>query len=208
LLRITASPVLPDPAAIAEAAAVLRAGGVIAFATDTTYGLAADPRSDAAVERVFAAKGRPHALAMPLVAADLAQAREAGTFDEMALRLAADFWPGPLSIVVPAASAVSRRALGGRDTVAIRVPRHPVAQALAAAFGCALTATSANPSGAPPAETADEVAATLGRTIDAVIDSGPAPGGPPSTIVAVERGVPVCVRAGAVPWERVLRSLE
>jgi L-threonylcarbamoyladenylate synthase len=197
----------PEAAAIAEATAILRAGGVIACATDTTYGLAADPRSDAAVEKVFAAKGRPRDLAMPLVAADLLQACQAGAFDERALRLARAFWPGPLSIVVPADPRVSRRVLGGRESVAVRVPAHPVARALAGAFGFPLTATSANASGAPAAETADEVAA-LGLAIDALVDSGRAPGGPPSTIVAFDRGAPILVRAGAIAWDRVLRSLE
>ena len=156
---------------------------------------------------MFAAKGRPHDLAMPLVAADLVLAGQAGAFDERSLRLARAFWPGPLSIVVPADARLSRQALGGRETVAVRVPAHPVARALAGAFGFPLTATSANPSGMPPAETADEVAA-LGLAIDALADSGRAPGGPPSTIVAFDRGVPVLVRAGAIAWDRVLRSLE
>jgi L-threonylcarbamoyladenylate synthase len=207
-MRIVISPDSPEPAAVAAVVAVLRAGGVVALATDTTYGLACDPRSDEAVGKIFAAKGRPHELAMPLVAADLAQARLVGTFDEPALRLAAAFWPGPLSIVVPASGRLSRLVLGGRDTVAVRVPAHPVARAVAEALGFALTATSANRSGEPAQSAADDVARSLGTAIDAIVDSGPAPGGLPSTLVAFERGAPVLVRAGAVPWERVLESLE
>jgi L-threonylcarbamoyladenylate synthase len=207
MIRIVLAPHNPDPRAIAQAVEVLAAGGVVAFPTDTLYGLAADPRRDDAVEKLLALKRRDRAMAMPLVAADVPQARTAGRFGPLELRLAAAFWPGPLSIVVPALPAVSRVALGGGETVAIRVPAHAIARGLAAGLGFCVTATSANPSHLPPAESADQVAETLGE-VDLLIDGGSTPGGAPSTIVSVGDDGPVLVRAGAIAWDRVLRSLQ
>jgi L-threonylcarbamoyladenylate synthase len=207
MIRIVLSPDDPDPGSIAQAVEVLAGGGVVAFPTDTLYGLAVDPRQDAALEKLLALKGRDRAQAMPLVAADVSQATAAGRFGPLELRLAAAFWPGPLSIVVPAREQVSRVALGGGDTVAIRVPAHAIARGLAAGLGFCVTATSANPSGLPPAESADRVAAML-REVDLLIDGGGTPGGPPSTIVAIGGDGPVLVRAGATAWDRVLKSLQ
>ncbi len=192
---------------IAQAVAVLHSGGVVAFPTDTLYGLAVDPRRDDAVERLFALKGRRPDAAVPLVAADLAQARAAGAFGPRELRLAEVFWPGPLSIVVPAHRSISRAALGGGGTLAIRVPAHAVARDLAAAFAFAIAATSANASGQPPAETADDVARAV-PNVDLILDGGRVAGGPPSTIVRFDDEVPTLVRAGAIVWERVLESLQ
>ncbi len=192
---------------VAAAAGTLRSGGVVAFPTDTLYGLAVDPRRDDAVERLFALKGRRPDVAVPLIAADLSQAMEAGEFGASELRLARAFWPGPLSIVVPARAAISRAALGGGTTLAIRIPAHAIARDLAAAFGAAITATSANASGSPPAETADDVIQAV-PTVDLVLDGGRVAGGPPSTIVRYDGGAPILVRAGAIAWERVLKSLQ
>jgi L-threonylcarbamoyladenylate synthase len=197
-----------DPDAIAEVAAIINGGGVVAFPTDTLYGLAVDPRSDEALERLFAAKGRDAGVAVPLIAADMSQAREMGTFGETELRLARAFWPGPLTIVVPASPAVSRRALGGRDTVGIRVPAHEVAAALCRSATICLTATSANLSGHPAPASAADIDPELLARIDGVLDAGPAPGGPPSTVVTIVSGRAELVRAGAIAWERVLKSLE
>jgi L-threonylcarbamoyladenylate synthase len=204
--RFVVSADAPDASMIAEAAAVIRSGGLVAFATDTVYGIAADPRSDAAVARLFECKGRDSKVAVPLIAADIGQARAAGDFGPDAMRLAEAFWPGPLSIVVPARAAVSRAALGGHTTVAIRVPAHVVARELAHAFGFCVTATSANPSGVAAAESPQRVAEIL-PGIDLLLDAGRAPGGPPSTIVALGEDGPVLVRAGAVAWDRVIKSL-
>jgi L-threonylcarbamoyladenylate synthase len=205
IIRVDAA--APRAAEVAQAAEIMRAGGVVAYPTDTLYGLAVDPFSDDAVERLFAAKGRDRSAAVPLVAATIDQALTAGAFGAREIRLAAAFWPGPLAIVVPARGALSRALLGGGSTIAIRVPAHPVARALAAAFGACITATSANVSGASPATTAVEAAA-LGDRVDAVVDAGAAPGGPASTIVQLADDGPRLVRAGAVAWERVLESLE
>jgi len=192
---------------IAKAADVLRTGGVVAFPTDTLYGLAADPLNDAAVERLFALKGRRPDAAVPLVAADLQQAQLAGEFGPDELRLAHAFWPGPLSVIVPAHARLSRAALGGGTTVAIRVPAHAVARALAAAFAFAITATSANASGERPAESAHDAAEAVPHA-DLILDGGRTAGGRPSTIVRVDRGTPTLVRPGAIAWERVLESLQ
>jgi L-threonylcarbamoyladenylate synthase len=117
------------------------------------------------------------------------------------------FWPGPLSIVAPAQPCLVAEALGGRSTVAVRVPAHEIARALAAAFGFPITATSANRSGEPAADSADAVAATL-HELDLLVDAGPVRGGAPSTIVSFDGERPILLREGAVPWDRVLKSLQ
>ena len=206
--RYTVSARMPDRSTISEVAAIIKRGGVVAFPTDTLYGLAGDPRRDDALERLFVAKGREAGAAIPLIAADLAQAQEFGTFGDRALRLARAFWPGPLTIVVPASPAIARRALGGGNTVGIRVPAHEVATALCRAADTCLTATSANLSGNAAPASAQEIDPQLASQLDAVLDAGPAPGGPPSTIVAVVSERPQLVRDGAIAWNRVLKSLE
>jgi L-threonylcarbamoyladenylate synthase len=197
-----------DPQSVTRAADALRSGAVVAYPTDTLYGLAVDPRSDDAVERLFAAKGRERGMAVPIIASGLAQAQMAGAFGPRELRLAEVFWPGPLSIVIPAARVMSRSALGGKTTIAVRVPSHAVARALATVFGFCITATSANLSGAPATASPDVVAATFEQQVDVLLDAGPAPGGPPSTLVGFDETGPVLIRAGAIAWERVLKSLE
>lgn len=206
--RLSAISNIDERAALAAAVDALRRGGVVAYPTDTLYGLAADPASDAAMERLFAVKQRDRAQAIPLIASDLDQARAAGRFTAGDLRLARAFWPGPLSLVVQAQAGVSRLAAADDGTVAIRVPAHPLARGLAAAFGMCITATSANLSGQPAAAVADDVAMALGDRIDLLLDGGAAPGGLPSTIVALHGGRATLMRTGAVAWERVLESLQ
>lgn len=208
MTRLTVDPRGPDPAAIAAAVDVLHADGIVAYPTDTLYGLAVDPRRDRAVKRLFSVKARDHGSAVALIAADVMQAQEAGGFGPQEMVLARAFWPGPLTIVVPVSGTLSRWLTGDLRTVGVRVPAHAVARALAVAFGWCITATSANLSGRPPAMTADEVAAALDGRVDAVVDAGPAPGGPPSTIVEVAEGRPVLLRSGAIAWDRVLESLK
>jgi L-threonylcarbamoyladenylate synthase len=206
--RWLVSPGSPDEAVLHEVVARLRRGAVVAFPTDTLYGLGADPWNRAAIARIFALKGREAAQAIPLVAADRAQVEAAiGPLPPLGRALADAFWPGPLSLVVPAPPEVPRELLGGGSTVAVRVPAHAVARALAARLGRPLTATSANRSQAPPARDADEAERALGADLDGIVDAGPAPGGPPSTLVDVTGEAPRLVRAGAVPWERVVQFL-
>lgn len=208
MIRLVVDPLEPSAQAIAAAVEVLRAGGVVAYPTDTLYGLAADPRRDDAVRRLFEVKARDRAAAVALIAADVAQAQQAGAFEASELALARAFWPGPLTIVVPAAPMLSEWLSAGLGTVGVRVPAHAVARALAAAHGWCITATSANPSGQSAPRTPGEVADALGDRIDALVDGGAAPGGPPSTIVEFADGRPVLRRRGAIAWERVLESLQ
>lgn len=196
----------PEPAAIAEAARMIREGLIVAYPTDTLYGLAVDPRNAAAVRRLYALKGRPDTSALTLIAADVSQAGLAGRLTGTAEALARQWWPGPLTIVVAAGASLTPAALAGGRTVGIRVPDHAVAVEFARAAGFCITATSANRSGAHGAASPDEVLSAL-PDVDAILDAGPAPGGAPSTIVrAVDRDVTL-IREGAVPWDRVLRSL-
>ncbi len=197
--------VAPDEAVIARAARILIEGGIVAYPTDTLYGLAVDPRNAAAVRRLFEVKERPGAQAIPLIAADQAQVeREVGRMSLLAHRLAARFWPGPLTLVIDALPTISRALLAGTGRVAVRVPDHAVARMLAARADCAITSTSANLSGQRAPASAAQVVAALGDRVDALIDGGPTRGGPPSTIVDVTGTVPVLVRDGVVPWVRVL----
>ena len=208
MLILTVSRERPDRLTVNRAAAIVGAGGVVAYPTDTFYGLAADPRRDDAVRKLFAVKGRDAAAAIPLIAADLEQARRAGAFGDAEERLARAFWPGPLSVVIPASPSLSRLLLGGRHTIAVRVPADAAARALASSFGECITATSANLSGSAPAASATEIINALSGRVDAVLDSGAVHGGLPSTIVEMGKHGPTLVRAGAIAWERVLKSLQ
>jgi len=193
---------------LAPAAEHLRTGGIVAFPTDTFYGLAVDPRSAAAVRALFDLKGRPGDAALPVIAASIAQVDSCfGALDAASRRVADRFWPGALSLIQPAPVAFDAGVHAGQKTVAVRVPDHRVARLLADAFSHPITATSANLSGAPPAQTPEHLAASI-RAGALVIDGGPAPGGLPSTIVDARMSPPRLVRAGAVPWNRVLESLQ
>jgi L-threonylcarbamoyladenylate synthase len=199
---------VPEPEQLIQAVAVLRGGGVVAFPTDTLYGLAADPRSREALDRLFTIKERDRRSPVPLIAADAAQAAAVAVFDPVALFLAKTFWPGPLSLVLDARPRVISDAQAADGSVAIRVPASTVARDLAGAFGFAITATSANLAGHPPTSSPDVVRASLAGRIDFLLDGGESPGGRPSTIVDPRGPTLRLVRAGALPWERVLESLE
>ena len=193
--------------ALRRAAEVIGRGGVVAYPTDTFYGLAVDPRNAEAVERLFVVKGRDADKASPLIASSLAQAAAAVEFTDLGRRLAERLWPGPLSLVLRAKDALSRDVLGRGDTAAIRVPRDEIARGLAAAVGYCITATSANLSGYPPVSTPALIDAQVRGRIDFILE-GTSPGGAPSTIVDVTGDLPRLVRAGAIAWDRVLESLQ
>ena len=198
----------PQRDAIEEAAKWIANGGVVAIPTDTLYGLAADPFSAAAIARVFDVKGRSAERALPLIAADAEQvAAHIGRLSPDAARLAARFWPGPLTLLVAAPRTLAKDVSGGTGKVGVRVPADDVARRICAAVGRPITATSANVSG--EAATADpaEVERTLGDRIDLLIDTGPTPGAAPSTIVDATGTAPVLVRAGAVAWDEILAWL-
>jgi L-threonylcarbamoyladenylate synthase len=186
---------------IAEAVAVLRRGGVIAYPTETFYGLGALASDAAAVARLVGAKGRPGDRPLPLLGADLAQLTEVAEFSPLGCRLAASFWPGPLTLVLPARSGLHPAITGGSGTVGVRVSGSDVAVALAAAAGGALVATSANPAGGSPATTAGGLDPDLRAQLDFVLDGGTTPGGEPSTVLAVDGDRLTLLRPGAVVLE-------
>ena len=190
-----------DAAGIAEAAALLRGGGLVAMPTETVYGLAADATSGTAVAGIYAAKERPSFNPLISHLPDLASARRQGLFDANALALAQRFWPGPLTLVVPASPGctVSELARAGLATVALRVPAHPVAHAVLEAAGRPIAAPSANRSGRISATSAAHALADLDGRIDAVLDAGPTEVGVESTIVACLDGAPRLLRPGGVP---------
>ncbi|MDI3562689.1 L-threonylcarbamoyladenylate synthase [Bradyrhizobium sp. Arg816] len=201
--------ILPAGQAGAEAAArVLAAGGLVAFPTETVYGLGADAANATAVAHIYSAKGRP--AFNPLIAhvADLSAARRIGRFDARALRLAEAFWPGPLTLVVPKTDncPVAELATAGLDTVAIRIPAHPVAEAILRAFGGAVVAPSANISGHVSPTLAAHVESDLAGRIDLIVDGGPVTVGVESTIVGCF-DAPMLLRPGGLSRERIEAEL-
>ena len=193
---------------LAIAVRALRSGGVVAYPTETFYGLAVDPRNSAAVDKVFFIKGRPDNMALPLIAASVEQVREqVGTMTPLAERLARRGWPGALTLIIPASPALCAVVHRSTGTVAVRVADNVIACGLARAAGHPITSTSANLSGAAACATAQQVVESFGDGIDVVIDAGPTPGGLASTIVDATGDTPLLVRAGAIAWDRVLEFL-
>ncbi|NDP43548.1 MAG: threonylcarbamoyl-AMP synthase [Aromatoleum sp.] len=195
------------PAAIAAAAEALRSGGLVAFPTETVYGLGADAGNPDAVRAIFAAKGRPadHPVIVHLHDASAVDAW-VRTFPEGARRLADAFWPGPLTLILPRAAHVSNAVTGGQDGVGLRVPSHPVARALLATFG-AIAAPSANRFGRISPTTAQHVADDLGDAVALILDAGPCSVGIESTIVAFVGAEPALLRPGAIGVEALTRVL-
>jgi L-threonylcarbamoyladenylate synthase len=198
-----------DAASVAEAARVLASGGLAAFPTETVYGLGADATDGRAVARLYAAKGRP--AFNPLIAhvVDLKAAQALARFSPKALQLAKAFWPGPLTLVLPKAAKcrVADLATAGLDTIAVRVPDHPVARDIIAALGRPVVAPSANRSGHVSPTRAEHVQADLAGRIDLIVDGGPAPVGVESTIVACLKE-PVLLRPGGLPRAAIESVLE
>ena len=193
----------PSAAAIVEAAAILRRGGLVAFPTETVYGLGADATNADAVAAIFRAKGRPAHNPLICHVADLGEARRLGEFDNRAERLAAAFWPGALTLVVnrtpdcPATQSVS----AGLDSIAIRVPDHTLALSLLAETARPLAAPSANRSGAVSPTSATHVVDSLGAKVDLILDGGACRVGVESTVLAVDGATPVLLRPGGVTIE-------
>ena len=191
----------PGPDDIARAASLLRGGGLVAFPTETVYGLGADATDGAAVARLFEAKGRPRFNPLISHIAETAAARSLGVFDARAERLAAAFWPGPLTLVLPRTPAcpVSLLAGAGLQTIALRVPSHVLARALLQAAGRPIAAPSANRSGSRSPTSAAHVQASLGDRIDAILDGGATPVGIESTVVDLSAPQARLLRPGGVP---------
>lgn len=198
-------------AAIGIALETLRGGGVVAIPTDTLYGLAADALSADAVERVYQIKGRPADLPLPVLAAGWEQAGQVAdlsnpAIDALAGRLAARFWPGALTLVLPAVSGLPPRLTAGRDSIAVRMPDHAVPLALCRGLGRPITGTSANASGAPNIVDAAELRECLGGLVDGMITVGTLPQGASSTIVAVGATGLRLLREGVLPYAEIERA--
>jgi L-threonylcarbamoyladenylate synthase len=189
----------PDLGVMRQAAQLLRAGALVAFPTETFYGLGAAGLDAAAARRVFAAKGRPASMPLLLLVDSRAMAASvAASIPAHAAELMDRHWPGALSLVLPAGRGVPVEVTAGTGTVGVRVSAHPVARALVRALGEPVTAPSANPTGGAPPTTAEGVLAHFRDVLDLVLDGGPTPGGAPSTVVDVTVDPPRVLRHGAI----------
>lgn len=198
----------PDPTGFASAADIWRSGGLVAFPTETVYGLGADARNDLAVARIFEAKGRPRFNPLIVHVESAAVAQSYVEWSDDAEILASAFWPGPLTLVLPlrAGSRLSPLVTADLPTLALRVPAHPLAQELLAEFGGPVAAPSANPSGRISPTSAAHVLAGLSDRIEAVVDGGACPVGVESTIIGLS-GAPVLLRPGGLPVEALEAAL-
>jgi len=207
-MAITTNMLAATPEAIHEAAGLLRAGRLVAFPTETVYGLGADAGNPEAVRRMFAAKGRPADHPVIVHVADAAAIEAlAASVPAAARTLAAAFWPGPMTLVLRRSPRVSDLVTGGLETVGLRVPAHPVARALLTEFGGPVAAPSANRFGRVSATCAEHVLEELAGHVDLILDGGPCPIGLESTIIDLSRGAPVILRPGAVTAEQVAALL-
>ncbi len=189
---------------IEKGISILRQGGIVAFPTDTVYGLGACVSISQAVERVYKVKERPPDMPLPLLLADVSQiTKVAEPVPPIAWLLIHNFLPGALTIVLPKSNSVPDIITAGRTTIAVRIPAHPVPSALAEGLGTPIVGTSANLSGQPSPLTANEVYSQLGDKIDLIIDGGRCPGGRESTIVDVTEETPVVLREGAISREEL-----
>lgn len=199
----------PDSAALAAAGAAIRAGQLVAFPTETVYGLGADATNGEAVARIFAAKGRPTFNPLIVHVASLADAEKLGIFSDVARRLAATFWPGPLTIVVTRQPgiAVSDLVSAGLPSLALRIPDHAIARALLAAADRPLAAPSANRSGHVSSTNAVHVADDLGGAVSMILDGGATQHGVESTVIDATRDAVALLRPGAVTAEDIERVI-
>jgi L-threonylcarbamoyladenylate synthase len=187
--------------AIEQAAQIIRSGGLVAFPTETVYGLGAHAENSQAVARIFEVKARPRMDPVIVHVADMETARRYGTFPESANSLMRKFWPGPLTLIVNKSPLVPEIVTAGLETVAIRIPNHPAALALIRAAGCGIAAPSANPFGYVSPTEAQHVAEQLGDSIDLILDGGPCAVGVESTILSLTSPTPCVLRAGGTPVE-------
>ncbi len=207
-MRLLIDPLAPSPRALTRAAALLREGGLVAFPTDTLYALGADASNGRAIERVFAAKGRGRANPIPLLVADLAMAtRTAGDLSEPAAQLANRYWPGALTLVLPAPGGLPRFLTAGTGRIGIRIPDSPIALALIRRVGGPITGTSANRSAGLDPRDAGEVLRQLGDRVDLVLDGGAIRRGTASTVVDVTVTPPAVLREGRITKEAIFKLL-
>lgn len=200
--------VATDHHAIDKACGVLKAGGLVAFPTDTVYGVGADAFQPRAVEKIYEVKGRPLAKAIPLLIDNAEKLHMvAEDIPEVAWSLALRFWPGALTVVLYRKPEVPDIVTGRGPTVALRVPDHPFALRLIRAAGGVIAVTSANLSGCPDPTTAGEVMGYLESRIELILDGGRCPGGIPSTVIDLTRAPPSVVRLGAIPRHELAKQL-
>jgi L-threonylcarbamoyladenylate synthase len=201
---VSVDPGAPDAAAVRDAARLLREGGLVAFPTETVYGLGANALDARAVERIYVAKGRPSFNPLIVHLADVTQVeRVARDWPERAAALARAFWPGPLTMVVPKRAGVPDSVTAGLPSVAVRIPSHPVAHAILAAADIPVAAPSANRSTMVSPTTAQHVAKSLGDRVDLIVDGGPTTVGIESTVVDLTTDSPVLLRPGAISPEQL-----
>lgn len=183
-----------------EAAEVLKNGGLVAFPTDTLYALGAHAFLDDSVQKVYEAKGRPTQMALPLLVSSIKDiSRVARDIPPEAWALADQFYPGSLTLVLRKADIIPKSVTAGRDTIAVRIPNHPIALALIKATDAPVIGTSANRSGKQSPANAEEVRSQLGTSLDMILDGGACPLGQQSTIVDLSQDRPVILREGAIP---------
>ncbi len=197
------------PKDLEQAVHHLRNGGVVAIPTDTLYALAADVFNTAALDRIFAIKGRSDDLALPVLVSGWDQLEMVAENTPPKTRaLAEHFWPGALTLVVQKANGLPDRLTAGRPTVAVRMPGHPVPIELINRLGSPITGTSANISGGADLLTLDELSSQLGEPVDLIVEKGPTPKGTASTIVDITSGKPRLLREGAISFQQVLETWE
>lgn len=207
IIRI--NPSAPEPVALQEAAGCLKRGGLVAFPTETFYGLGANALDREAVARVFTAKGRPESKPLLVLVDSVGMAESIATeLSDLARRLMAACWPGPLTLVVPAVATLPPELTANTGTIGMRIPAHPIALGLVSATRVPITAPSANLSGARPPTTAEEVRRAFEGKIDLILDGGPTPGGQPSTVLDVSVSPPRLIRPGALDVSPFLAGLK
>lgn len=207
-LFIKVDPINPEPEIIAQAGEIIRNGGLVAFPTETVYGLAADAFNEAAVRRVFEVKGRPENKPLPVqVASHYNIDRLTSKIPDGVTILIDAYFPGPLTIILPASECLSKLVTAETGTVGIRMPDHPVALALLRAVGTPIVAPSANPSGEPSPTTAQEVYEYLNGSIDMVLDAGPSQLKTASTVVDMTSGKPRILRVGSISEDELITTL-
>jgi L-threonylcarbamoyladenylate synthase len=205
-------PLQPEARIVEPAATLVSEGGVVIYPTETFYGLGGHPKLRPAVERIYRIKGREFSKPLPLIASSLEAVHQAvAEWPAMAERLSLAFWPGPLTLVLPAAPHILPLIHGYTGSIAVRISSHPVAQALAAGTGGLLIATSANRAHRQAYQTPAEIPSELLSQVDGLLDAGPTGGDfgkLASTIVDVRAFPPRLIRAGCIPWERLVRALD
>ena len=203
------NPQQPEDELIHRAVRFLQTGGVVAFPTETFYGLAVDATNSDAIERIFRIKGRTFRNPIALITGSKNDISGLVTeIPDVAQKLMQTFWPGPLTLLFTASPQIRPRLTAGTGRIGIRVSSHPIADCLANRLGGPITATSANLSGAAECTTAAEVLAILGDQVDLVIDGGPVPGGKGSTFLDITMDPPACTREGAIPFPFIQHWIE